>query len=142
MATLQNLSTRPARWRTFNQGSIGMLVAAAEVDLPPGGSRTCLHPQGQVTAAPPTVRTTPFVPSRHGLGFAKASPRNAPHLTLDIAGHTRGLVDAGSQRAFTIPLGLPLALTHVRVVVEGVGEIFAGYGDDLDIRPNITLMLA
>lgn len=49
---------------------------------------------------------------------------------------------AGSQRAFTIPLGLPLALTHVRVVVEGVGELFAGYGDDLDIRPNGTLMLA
>jgi len=136
MATLQNLSTRTARWRTFNQGSIGTLIAAAEVDLPPNGSQTYLHPRGaffaevrepaivtlpstpvlaplagpftstdtlafdghtirQVTAAPPTVRTTTFVPSRHGFRFANAFPRNAPHLTLDIAGRTRGLFDAG-----------------------------------------------
>ena len=136
MATLQNQSTMAARWRTFDQGALGTLVAVAEVDLPPGGSQPYLHPRGtfnaevrtpvllttpatpvlapptgpftntdtlvfdgrsirRATAAAPLLRNTTFLPSRHGFLFGNAWPRNVPHLTLDIAGQTRGLFDAG-----------------------------------------------
>ena len=136
MATLLNQSLRAARWRTFNQGSIGTLIAAAELDLPPGGSIHYVHPQGafnaevrepvllttpatpvlasvvgpftnidtlvfngrsiqRAPAAPAVTRTTAFRPSSHGFLFANAFPRNVPHLTLVIAGQTRGVFDAG-----------------------------------------------
>ena len=136
MATLQNTSTRPARWRTFNQGSLSTLIAAAEIEVPAGGSTSYLHAQGAFNAevrepelvttpltpvlaavtglftntdtlvfngsgivrapAPlPVQRRTAFVPSRHGFLFSNGFPRNTPHFTLDIAGRTRGVFDAG-----------------------------------------------
>jgi hypothetical protein len=64
MATLLNQSLRAARWRTFNQSSIGTLIAAAELDLPPGGSTHYLHAQGAFTAEvrEPVLLTTPATP--------------------------------------------------------------------------------
>ena len=136
MATLQNTSTRPARWRTFNQNAFGTAVAAAEIDVPAFGSANYLHAQGAfnveireqalvttpwtpvlavvtgpftntdtlvfngsgIALAPapqPVQRRTAFVPSRHGFLFSNSFPRNTPHFTLDIAGQTRGVFDAG-----------------------------------------------
>jgi hypothetical protein len=52
------------------------------------------------------------------------------------------LVLASGQRAeFTIPLGLPLALTHVALVFDTVGEMLAGYGDDIEISAGGRLTL-
>ena len=64
MATLQNTSTRPARWRTFNQNSIGTLVAAAEIDVPAFGSADYLHAQGAFNAEvrEQVLVTTPLTP--------------------------------------------------------------------------------
>lgn len=66
----------------------------------------------------------------------------APDDAVRSASLCEGTVAAGGRRAFTIPLGLPLALTHVRVVVDGVGDLLAGYGDELDVRPDGTVRLA
>ena len=64
MATLQSTSTRLACWRTFNQGSLGTLVAAAEIDVAAGGSTSYLHAQGAFNAElrKPQIVTTPLTP--------------------------------------------------------------------------------
>ena len=64
MATLQSTSTRLACWRTFNQGSLGTLVAAAEIDVAAGGSTSYLHAQGAFNAElrKPQIPTTPLTP--------------------------------------------------------------------------------
>ncbi len=119
MATLLNRSLRAARWRTFNQGSIGTLLAAAELDLPPGGSVHYLHPQGAFNAEvrEPVLLTT----------------RASPLLTLTV--------NAGAQEQFTVPLGLPLALSHVALVLDAGQVILVGYGDNVLVRANGTVEL-
>jgi hypothetical protein len=51
-------------------------------------------------------------------------------------------VAAGGQLAFDIPLGLPLALTHVTLVFGNSNEIAAGFGDDVVLRADGSLTLA
>jgi len=104
MATMQNTSTRSARWRTFNQNSIGTLVAAAETDVPAFGSADYLQAHGAFNAEvhEQALVTTPWTPvlaavtgplhqHRHGAAVAATPlrPRAMAAAVAELLQHAR-----------------------------------------------------